>query len=700
MRLSRFQNEKKMLKSIYRYAAALVVVMTSFVGLTSCSDDGNDEALPQIAIRNVQADETSVLFTLVPTNATSYAYCVATEAEYKDKNYKFTTVESAEQKSLVVDGLETGKTYYIVAVAYNGNLTSKEDAIRIFTGDSVAITMELKDPQVGADYFRCVLLCSKNTTFMMYTYYPKGEEAPEDTSKWIQYAVKSSVDLNPGQPALPELDFEKGNAIEIPELSIGEYVLEAVPFSGNFEGERLIYEFKVDVIGRPYVSARLNDLTFEGVNAELSMNKECGSYYAGFAPAENFDGAAVLNILNSDKKPALQTENFSGALLSIAGGTSEYWVPNTKVMFWILPCEDKEGTIPETMKNVISQEITIPRFEYALNGKAVIAVEFASTSISSFEATVKATDCAKYYMIHNSKEFFESKFYGAQNLILDSLMKTTPIELMENKIERKSCLPDTEYVVYAVGEDNEGKLGKLTTATVRTKAVDFSGSAAVKISADPEITTAFVTFTPEGGCTKVRYAFMTNETFTKTYGANINTVKNQLALNTLVGAVELDMSKGAETVNFSALTANTFYLVFALAMDADGKFGDLKEEVVCKTKKLDFKNKEAIIDYGKPLVQNGHVRFTATPMEGCKEYYVGAISNNELGSSPTASEIVAKLLADTKTLHYYGEDGEDAPKKNIEITVWARPSTVYILCVDAEGRYNDPRKTPAPIEVQ
>ncbi len=65
------------------------------------------------------------------------------------------------KKSLVVDGLETGKTYYIVAVAYNGNLTSKEDAIRIFTGDSVAITMELKDPQVGADYFRCVLLCSR-----------------------------------------------------------------------------------------------------------------------------------------------------------------------------------------------------------------------------------------------------------------------------------------------------------------------------------------------------------------------------------------------------------------------------------------------------------------------------------------------------------------------------------------------------------
>ena len=87
-------------------------------------------------------------------------------------------------------------------------------------------------------------------------------------------------------------------------------------------------------------------------------------------------------------------------------------------------------------------------------------------------------------------------------------------------------------------------------------------------------------------------------------------------------------------------------------------------------------------------------------MEGCKEYYVGAISNNELGSSPTASEIVAKLLADTKTLHYYGEDGEDAPRKTSDMNVLARPSTVYILCVDAEGRYNDPRKTPAPIEVR
>ena len=610
-----------MLKFIYRYAAALIVVMTSFAGLTSCSDDGNEDLKPQIAIRNVQTDETSVAFRLVPTNATSFAYCVATQEEYKNKSYKLITVEGSEEKSILVSDLETEKTYYIVAVAYNGNQAGEEDAIRIYTGSPVEkATMELKNPEVGATNFRCVLFCSTNTSFMMYTYYPKGGTAPEDTSKWIQYAVKSSVDIKPGESELPEIDFENGNAIEVTDLQLGDYVLEAVPFKGD--------------------------------------------------------------------------------LLSIVGGCAEYWVPNTKVMLWILPCEDKEGAMPETLKNVISQEITIPRFEYSLNGKAVIAVEFASTSVSSFEATVKATDCAKYYMIHNSKEFFESKFLGEQNLILDSLMKTTPITLMDNKIERKGCTPDTEYVVYAVGEDNEGKLGKLTTATVTTKAVDFSGSAAVKIEADAKSTRASVTFTPEGGCTKVRYAFMTNKTFTATYGASVSKVKNLLATNMFPNAAELDLSNGAQEVVIQSLTTNTYYLVFALPMDADGKFGDLKEEFAFKTKALDFTNTEAIIDYGTPRVQNGRVRFTATPMAGCKEYYVAAISNAELGESPLASEIVAKILADTKTLHYYGEDGEDAPRKTIDMNVLARPSTVYILCVDAEGRYNDPRKTPAPIEVR
>ena len=77
---------KKMLKFIYRYAAALIVVLTSFAGLTSCSDDGNEDLKPQIAIRNVQTDETSVAFRLVPTNATSFAYCVATQEEYKNKS--------------------------------------------------------------------------------------------------------------------------------------------------------------------------------------------------------------------------------------------------------------------------------------------------------------------------------------------------------------------------------------------------------------------------------------------------------------------------------------------------------------------------------------------------------------------------------------------------------------------------------------
>lgn len=691
-----------MLKFIYRYAAALIVVLTSFAGLTSCSDDGNEDLKPQIAIRNVQTDETSVAFRLVPTNATSFAYCVATQEEYKNKSYKLITVEGSEEKSILVSDLETEKTYYIVAVAYNGNQAGEEDAIRIYTGSPVEkATMELKNPEVGATNFRCVLFCSTNTSFMMYTYYPKGGKAPEDTSKWIQYAVKSSVDIKPGESELPEIDFENGNAIEVTDLQLGDYVLEAVPFNGNFEGEHLVYEFTVEVVGRPYVSVIQNELTFEDMNVTLSMNKECGSYYVGLAPVENFDAAStVANILNSDKKPALQTDNYKGDLLSIVGGCAEYWVPNTKVMLWILPCEDKEGAMPETLKNVISQEITIPRFEYSLNGKAVIAVEFASTSVSSFEATVKATDCAKYYMIHNSKEFFESKFLGEQNLILDSLMKTTPITLMDNKIERKGCTPDTEYVVYAVGEDNEGKLGKLTTATVTTKAVDFSGSAAVKIEADAKSTRASVTFTPEGGCTKVRYAFMTNKTFTATYGASVSKVKNLLATNMFPNAAELDLSNGAQEVVIQSLTTNTYYLVFALPMDADGKFGDLKEEFAFKTKALDFTNTEAIIDYGTPRVQNGRVRFTATPMAGCKEYYVAAISNAELGESPLASEIVAKILADTKTLHYYGEDGEDAPRKPIDMNVLARPSTVYILCVDAEGRYNDPRKTPAPIEVR
>ena len=72
--------------------------MTSFAGLTSCSDDGNEDLKPQIAIRNVQTDETSVAFRLVPTNATSFAYCVATQEEYKNKSYKLITVEGSEEK--------------------------------------------------------------------------------------------------------------------------------------------------------------------------------------------------------------------------------------------------------------------------------------------------------------------------------------------------------------------------------------------------------------------------------------------------------------------------------------------------------------------------------------------------------------------------------------------------------------------------
>lgn len=676
-----------MLKKFYRYAALMLAVVTLGC-LASCNDD-DPVVTPSIDIKNTEPGETDLSFRLVPHDATSYGYAVVTSAEYEAKNYQFTMVNSGEEDSYTVSNLTSGATYYIVAIAYNGTIASEEKSVRTKTGSLIDLpTVEVKDFAMTENSVSCRLVASPGTSYLQYTFYP--EVAADGQHVWQKL---QAVTDNEEEKLLPE-----GNMVGTTGLMPGDYVLEAIPYVHELEGERMLYKFTLEITNRTYVSMRSEDLTFKDMKVTLEKNKLCHSYYIGLVKESSFNPANVLDMLSKGATQAVHaTDDYSGSLRELLGKDQMgAWFPRETVTLWIVPC-DENGEYSQDPTYVIKHHIEIPKRTYTFNGSGKVEVNVTATENTSYSATIKATDCAHYYLLTGTKADIETAL-PSQDLLLDSMMKLTPQTEMERTIRPNNLEPGTDYRIYAIAADSEGELGKLTTVDVHTPALDFSSSASVTVTTKQiNYEDVVLTFTPANGCTRVRYLLLTPAEYVRApYNGIANRVQNALALNTDSKIVTLDLT-GATDVPIRMLTSNQQYLLFVLPMDAEGKAGSMPEELTFKPRKFDMTG-TATVTYTKPRITGQspkRVRFTVTPEAGCKGYYVQAIST---GKSYTDNELISQLLKPEST-YVYDEDGGDAPERDFDLTIYNN-ATIYILCRDAEGKFNNPRENPTPIQVE
>lgn len=676
-----------MLKKFYRYAALMLAVVT-FGCLASCNDD-DPVAAPSIDIKNTEPGETDISFRLIPHDATSYGYAVVTSADYKAKNYQFTMVNNGQEESYTVSNLTSGETYYIVAIAYNGTIASEEKSVRTRTGSLIDLpTVEVKDFTMTEDSVTCMLVASPGTSYLQFTFYPEVAAGGEHVwQKLLAVTDNEAEKLNP-----------EGNWVGTTGLMPGDYVLEAIPYVHELEGERLLYKFKLEITNRTYVSMNSSDLTFKDMQVTLKKNPLCHSYYIGLVKESNFKPANVLDMLAKGGAEAVhETADYSGSLRELLGKDQMgAWFPRETVTLWIVPC-DENGEYSQDPAYVIKHHIEIPKRTYTFNGSGKVEVDVTATENTSYTAKLKATDCAHYYLLTGAKAEIEAAL-PSQDLVLDSMMKLNPQTEMERTIGPSNLQPDTDYRIYAIAADSEGELGKLTTVDVHTPALDFSSSASIAVATKQiNYEDVVLTFTPANGCTRVRYLLLTPAEYVQTpYNGIASRVQSALALNTESKIVTLDLT-GATDVPIRLLTSNQQYLLFVLPLDADGKMGSMPEELTFRPKKFDLTG-TATVTYTKPRITGQspkRVRFTVTPEAGCKGYYVQAISE---GNSYTDNELISKLLKPEST-YVYDEDGGDAPEYDFDLTIYNN-ATIYILCRDAEGKFNNPRENPTPIKVE
>lgn len=679
-----------MLKKFYRYAALLLTVLT-VGGLASCNDD-DPEATPSIEIKNTTPAETSISFRLVPHDATSYGYAVVTADDYKAKNYQFTIVNSGEENRYTVDNLETKTTYYVVAVAYNGGLTSEEKSIRTATGTLVELaTVEMQDFKTTENTASGKLVASTGTSYLRYAIYNEGL-TPEESS-WKELDVEA--DEESGQKLYPE-----GNYVYFSDLMPGDYVIEAVPYMREVEGEHLYHKFTLEIVGRAYVSSRVSNVTYKDATVELKKNKECSEYYLGIVKKSEFDAQAILNSVNAGTAGKRVKEDYNGSLKELIGAERfDAWVAETDVCLWFAPC-DLEGKVSQDPAYILKNEISIPKRTYTFNGKGKVTLKVDAVDQTSYTAMVTATDSKAYYLLYGSKAEL-AELLPTQNNVLDSMMKRTPLTEMEKTFQSTKLQPNTEYIIYAIAEDENNELGKLVKEEVKTLALAFDSNASVEVATkEVSFENLTVTFTPQNGCTAVRYVLLTSNDYLVDYKGIFTQIENALALNQEAKAQVLNLTEATD-VTFRNLTSNQQYLLFALPLDAQGAMGHMSPELPIKTARYELTSSVTaeITNIRVTGVDTKRVRFRVTPSEGCKSYYVRFVSD---GLMLTDNQLVSKLMQVGGTdgsIRVYDENGGDAPAQNFDMNVYGK-GAVYILCQDADNKFNNPRVSPEPIPVK
>ncbi|MEG1672437.1 MAG: hypothetical protein RRZ83_02270 [Alistipes sp.] len=665
-----------MKNTLFRFIALFVAVMT-LGGMTSCTDsDDTDNKVPTIKIGDVQNALTEITFTLTPQDARSYAYAFCLLEDFKANKFTLIKVDGSEKKTVTMENLTSSTAYVIVAIAYNGAQTSEQKTTRVSTLTE-APSLEILDVTPVDDNVSFKLKASVGATKIKYTVYPFIEdEDPAETDKRKEW--NEITEVNP-----------EGNVVKQEKLETGIYVVEAYAIALLVEGATVTDKFKISITSRAYVDALITALDYKDATLSLTKNAKCSKYYIGLTPDSLFKPLTILKSLEepATAKSYLVTDNYTGSLLKLVQNTfdTQYWGEKARMTLWIVPC-DMDGTFSTEPKNMIKGYFAVPKRVYVYGGNATVAAELSDVTETSYKVALTATNCASYHILAGTKTEFANML--EKQIIENKLLKTEPQTAPTQNIPYKHLNPDTDYVYYAIGVDNDGKIGELTKKEIHTVALEFNSAASYTYSfvATPE--TATVTFVPNAQCTSVRYIYMSNADFIQKFEAKVSVVKSSLALGTAIGYKTLAFTDPASlTLKLKDLESNQLYLFFALAMDNTAKFGTMAEELPIRTPAYDVTG-TATAEISDLKVRGSKVTFTVTPSAECKECYV-AILDTKL----TGQALVKKIIKDKNSTYMYDENAEGfVPALDFDQSVSPITATtaIYVLCSDASGKYNNP----------
>ena len=362
----------------------------------------------------------------------------------------------------------------------------------------------------------------------------------------------------------------------------------------------------------PQVEIALGNIAAKSASATFTPNVDCAQYYFLIANATESVNAAYVKANGTSK-----TSSFSM--------TWENLTSNTDYAIYVLPLTS-DGVEGELAKVTLKTVALVPQITIAKGNVATKSVEATFTPNA---------DCAQYYFLI-STEAVDAAYVKANGQEKSGEFTATFENLISN----------TNYRVYALPIDVEGKEGELKSLNITTASFVPQIEIARDNFTSKTITT---TFTPNGDC--AQYYFLV-----------------ALATETVDAAyIKANGENQTETytTTFEGLTSNTAYTIYALPVDVDGFYGEIKS-VTVTTKAL-----APQIEIAQGEVATKSAAATFTPNADCVEYYFLIAKATE---TVDAAYVKENGVAKTETFATTFED-----------LISNTDYVIYALPIDVEG---------------
>ena len=628
------------------------------------SEKATTTTAASIEIEPVSATPNSISFKLLPVNAVSYSYTVAGPDQDAETAELDKDVESSEAGEFTVDGLEENTGYTIIAAAANAAGEESERAYLTVQTDIepsieiLSILPESDQAKVTANILDAVQFA--------WAYSEKGAAVPERDS-----FAKTTMTSTENSFIISGLEQNTDYFVHIYGITKKGY--EGEILSTGFTTEEYIEKpFEITVSG---ISSTDADIT-------VFLDKETYSSYYFVAGSQTW----IKDITDYDfksqhggwsaVKPEIYEESMELRLSQFKPSVqldleSVYYIGGVPVT--------EDGTIDETA--TVWRQIQLSPVVFG-EGSSELSIEDVSASIDKVTFALNAgsrenIECIYLGVSKSGTDIGQS----AKDALKSPSKAVRDLSFLDRDTTFSYLSPATDYVIFAVAKDKDGKIGEIASMPVSTNSVFDQGDATCGIS-EPAAGTNDMSFeiTLDPGTEKVMYKYIEKDSW-----QDEETFLKMLKVNNASS-----VSSDGELA-IKGLDAETDYVFGFCAVGEDGTLG--KHYIVeASTEPYVFDgNTDAKVSISinsvKPAVQDHpeygyYVKIQAEPSQQVSEYYI-QISDSSTESYLTQTDFVTNCINGsqqkyTAPAELTGFDG------NGEIC--APNATIWVLAIDTEGK--------------
>lgn len=390
-------------------------------------------------------------------------------------------------------------------------------------------------------------------------------------------------------------------------------------------------------------------------NNDVTIEPRAGltyGFFYGVCKASDFDAEAFAELLAGpdfvNQAPFLHSyEGIHSTLSELYGQECEAGV---KYYLWMAPGIDKDGDLYVDPDTFIVEEV----FE------KVISLEIVGEStFNDANVVMKLLGADYYYGGVSRKALFNAE--TVVNSLYDMIevpengIYEGPVSLFANHDVIRELLPDTEYVVWMVAAE-EGKTNyipeEVVTAEFKTKPIQTTGGSAsvASVSEDVTMTSISVSLNAEGA--EYIYYLFVQDSQLSGYPTDASKITYLLKNGKKV--------RNSSTVaSVSGLTSGTSRHLWAMAVDAEGKIGEVfqqsyKTSTILYSSEIDFYVNESATTIGQTTADIKFNVIKGTPVK----YRYACLDANGTQWTSTYKGLLANLQEDMIANQYKFKDVE------------------------------------------